>query len=269
MSQVLSPRTIITGQTLDYNHHCVYQFGEYVQTHEQHNNSMEARTIGALAMRPTGNVQGSYYFYSLSSGRIINRRNATKLPMPADVIDRVEMMAIQNMSNPGLMFTNRNHDMIEDVENMVYYDHHGTDDYPHDVEEDMDHHFEVAQDVIAHRAEITGVQDILGDQGHLNPDHEDSGDELSDEDNESILSHEIERNIDPVAQEDEEDEELDEVAHALDEKYGPRTSGYNLRPRRERNYDHLFVKYGVPFTTAQMNMKQGIAMFGMAGIREM
>ena len=101
VSQVLSPRTIITGQTLDYNHHCVYQFGEYVQTHEQHNNSMEARTIGALAMRPTGNVQGSYYFYSLSSGRIINRQNATKLPMPADVIDRVEMMAIQNMSNPG------------------------------------------------------------------------------------------------------------------------------------------------------------------------
>ena len=36
----LSPCTIITGQKLDYNQHCHYQFGEYVQTHEQHNNSM-------------------------------------------------------------------------------------------------------------------------------------------------------------------------------------------------------------------------------------
>ena len=36
----LSPRIIITGQKLDYNQHCRYKFGEYVQTHEQHDNSM-------------------------------------------------------------------------------------------------------------------------------------------------------------------------------------------------------------------------------------
>ena len=36
----LSPRTIVTGQKLDYNRHCCYQFGEYAQMHEQHYNSM-------------------------------------------------------------------------------------------------------------------------------------------------------------------------------------------------------------------------------------
>jgi hypothetical protein len=72
VSADMSPRTIITGQTVDFTRHCKYEFGEYVQTHEQHDNSMAPRTIGALAMRPTGNAQGNYYFFSLSTGRIIN-----------------------------------------------------------------------------------------------------------------------------------------------------------------------------------------------------
>jgi hypothetical protein len=56
----LSPRTIITGQAVNFNLHCKYEFGEYVQTHEQHDNSMAPHTIGALSMHPTGNVQGNY-----------------------------------------------------------------------------------------------------------------------------------------------------------------------------------------------------------------
>jgi hypothetical protein len=76
VSDNLSPRTIITGQTVDFNRHCKYEFGQYVQTHEQHDNSMAPRTIGALAMRPTGNAQGNYFFFSLSTGRIINRAHA-------------------------------------------------------------------------------------------------------------------------------------------------------------------------------------------------
>jgi predicted component of type VI protein secretion system len=34
VSDTLSPRTIITGQTIDFNRHCKYEFGQYVQTHE-------------------------------------------------------------------------------------------------------------------------------------------------------------------------------------------------------------------------------------------
>jgi hypothetical protein len=49
VSAELSPRTMITGQVVDFNRHCKYEFGEYAQTHEQHNNIMVLRTIGALA----------------------------------------------------------------------------------------------------------------------------------------------------------------------------------------------------------------------------
>jgi hypothetical protein len=114
VSQVLSPRTIITGQTVDFNHHCKHQFGEYVQTHEEHNNSMVPRTIGALAMRPTGNAQGSFYYFSLSSGRIINRWQVTKLPMPDEVIDRVHLLARRQNGNIGILFKDRYNNNIED-----------------------------------------------------------------------------------------------------------------------------------------------------------
>ena len=42
----LSPRTIVTGQKLDFKRHCRFQFGEYVQTHEEHDNSMSPGTVG-------------------------------------------------------------------------------------------------------------------------------------------------------------------------------------------------------------------------------
>ena len=50
ISETLSPHTIITGQTIDYNQHCHYEYEEYVQTHKQHDNTMAPCTIGALAM---------------------------------------------------------------------------------------------------------------------------------------------------------------------------------------------------------------------------
>ena len=62
MSEYLSPREIITGSGIDFHKHCQLEFGSYVQTHEDHDNTMATRTIGAIALRPTGNSQGGYYF---------------------------------------------------------------------------------------------------------------------------------------------------------------------------------------------------------------
>ena len=63
-------------------------------------------------MRPTGNTQGGYYFYSLSTGRIINRRAWTALDMPNEVIDRVHKMSRRKTN--GIDFTDRNGDIYDD-----------------------------------------------------------------------------------------------------------------------------------------------------------
>ena len=75
------------GMSTDYSHHCHLEFGDYVQTHEQHDNSMNLRTIGAIALCQTGNAQGGYFFLSLTTGKVINCLHWTSLPMPNEVID--------------------------------------------------------------------------------------------------------------------------------------------------------------------------------------
>jgi hypothetical protein len=166
VSDNLSPRTIITGQTVDFNRHCKYEFGQYVQTHEQHDNSMAPRTIGALAMRPTGNAQGNYYFFSLSTGRIINRVHATKLPMPDDVIERVHSLARRQKANPGLVFLDRN--QVPDA---------AIDEYDVDDEDDDDRDYVTEEDDIDSDSEDDDPDDDDDDYDDNDDDDYDSDDD--------------------------------------------------------------------------------------------
>jgi len=82
ISKSLSPRAIVTGQHIDYVKHCKLEFGDYVQTHDEHDNSLAPRTTGAIALHLTGNVQGAYYFMSLTTGQKIRRYRWTSFPCP-------------------------------------------------------------------------------------------------------------------------------------------------------------------------------------------
>ena len=79
---------------------------------------MLPRTIGAIALRPTGNAQGGYYFMSLSTGRVINRYRWTELPMPQNVIDHVQHIAILQQRNPGLVFHDGNGNPLQEIYNL-------------------------------------------------------------------------------------------------------------------------------------------------------
>jgi len=109
----LSPHTIVTGSKIDFNKHCRLQFGTYVQMHEQHNNSLLPRMTGAIALRPTGNEQGSYYFLSLHTGKRVVRNNWTVLPMPAKVIATVHQLAAACKKYKGITFTNKDGNIIK------------------------------------------------------------------------------------------------------------------------------------------------------------
>ena len=60
---------------------------------------MVTSTVGAITTRPTGNVQGGYYFISLSTGRRITRQEFTKLLMPSEVVDQVHQHAQRAKAN--------------------------------------------------------------------------------------------------------------------------------------------------------------------------
>jgi hypothetical protein len=104
LSDSISPRELIPSLNLDYNKHCKLEFGSYVQVHEDHDETMQTGTTGAIALWPAGNAQGWYYFFSLTTGRRLNRNNLTDLPMPQDGIDRVHTFAHQSNVNRALLF---------------------------------------------------------------------------------------------------------------------------------------------------------------------
>jgi hypothetical protein len=81
---------------IDHNIDYRIGFGEYVQVHEDngiHQNSMMARTTGAIALCPTGNLSGSVKFLSLSTWKVLTRDKWTEVPMPHDVVLKLNAKA--------------------------------------------------------------------------------------------------------------------------------------------------------------------------------
>ena len=103
VSPTLSPLTIVTGRPgFDYNK-LRLDLGEYVQVFEANlpTNTPATRTTGALALCIARNNPGAYNFMSLTTGRVITRRQWTQLPMPTEVIAHVNQMA-QAESQPPM-----------------------------------------------------------------------------------------------------------------------------------------------------------------------
>ena len=197
VSNTQSPAELVLNRRINFNTHCKVEFGEYVQTHEEHDNTMQPRTIGAIATRPS-NDAGSYHFVSLSTGRVINRRNWTSVPMPADVVDQVHRLARRAKSRKTLTFTNaRNVDL-----DILYAD------IPRD------------DDDIDLTGEIAGVDDDEqsddDDEEYIPGNDSDSDSESSNSDNEED-DDETEESEDDDAGEDDEtpgvaaEEEDDEI----------------------------------------------------------
>ena len=88
----MSPNTLVTGaQCPDYSELVKLHFGDYVQVHQekQITNNNKLRSVGAIALYPTGNAQHTWHFMSLNTGKRLHRQNWTLLPMGGEVIARL------------------------------------------------------------------------------------------------------------------------------------------------------------------------------------
>jgi hypothetical protein len=307
ISTMLSPRALVTGQQLDFNKHCKLEFGAYVQTHEQHDNSMDSRTIGAIALRPTGNTQGGYFFMSLATGRRITRRSWTALPMPQDVIDRVNTIAQQQNVNRGLLFLDRNglcddDDLADDADDGAdddddtYYPPDHTEAEPDDLYyDDTDEPDDLSfGDAPPFAGNPTGVNHNNNDNDEQNNEQNNDGNENTDDndnntdnendndnddgnentdDNDNNTDNENENdnehndgneNTDDTDNNNDDDDNNDDSddEQKMNKLYGPRTSAYDLRPRRPRDYGHLHTTLdGIMMT--QHSLKQGLKLYAM------
>ncbi len=58
-------------------------------------------------MGPTGNLQGSYKFLSLTTRKKVSQRKFTKMQVTESIIEQVEKMAIKDGATKRLSFRNR------------------------------------------------------------------------------------------------------------------------------------------------------------------
>jgi hypothetical protein len=116
ISDTISPKTLMTGETLDYKKHLSLQLGQYCQVHEDDapRNSQLPRTQGAICLGPSGNIQGGFRFLNLTSGQKITRRSWDIIPIPQTVIDRVNLLGKDQPEQ--FIFTDRKGRLIGDIE---------------------------------------------------------------------------------------------------------------------------------------------------------
>ena len=95
ISDTLSPRELVYRHRLDFAKHFRAPFGSYCEVHDEPapTNNMVSRSVPAIVLGPTGNLQGTYKFFSLATGKKIKRRRFTRYPMPDSVIRKVERFA--------------------------------------------------------------------------------------------------------------------------------------------------------------------------------
>ena len=115
VSKVFSPRTIMTGTTLDYDKHCKIPFGTYCQVFQDNHpsNTDKERTVPAICLGPTGNLQGSYLYFSLETRKKITRPQATPLPITDSIIQWVEKIARQQNMPENIIFTTNRGEIVE------------------------------------------------------------------------------------------------------------------------------------------------------------
>ena len=146
VSDTMSPDTIITGAPPpDYNN-LRLEFGSYVQVFEEEepSNTLRARSTGAIALTPTGNASGDYYFMSLATGAVISKHSWTELPITETAIARVEAIALNEnqplVQDSGLVIEWRPNQPIPDNEYDFDYElpRNPVVDDPPDFDDDID-----------------------------------------------------------------------------------------------------------------------------------
>jgi hypothetical protein len=104
VSNKISLRELLLRWRLNYKKHCRVEPGTYCEVHDEPTpmNTMTPRTHKAIAMGPTGNLQGSVKFYCIYTGQVLKHRSFTPMPMPDHVIQQVN--AIGKREGQGCAF---------------------------------------------------------------------------------------------------------------------------------------------------------------------
>lgn len=259
VSSTQSPLQIVTGLKLDYLRHCQIEFGTYAQVREETDNTLKQRTVGAIAMGPNHNLQGGTEFFSLKSGRRLDR-NPTDyklLPMPTDALKRVTDMA--KNTTPGITFEGRymedEDSDAEDEENPEENGYTADNDLDEVSDEDIDEEESIAS---SEPQENIEEEPEVGNNNEEYPEHEivfETDDEESNSER-STTPDGNEENIGNTGVDNESDQEDDDRERS--------SYGRVLKSTREDDFVYMQQTINALILT-QYNLRDGLKRFGKDG----
>jgi hypothetical protein len=111
ISKDYSPQMILHQENIDYDRHCNFVFGKYIQAHDEPDpsNTNAPRLLDYIYLRATNNAQGGHELLHLQTKNVIKRRNLTKVPLTPSVIKMVHQLAENDGMPKGLKIANRTH----------------------------------------------------------------------------------------------------------------------------------------------------------------
>ena len=243
VSQFLSPTTIVEGISLDFNKHFHVIFGEYVHTFEGTTNTMKDRTVGAIALGPSGNLQGGIRCYSLLTGKVLHRtyKDITQMKMPIDAIRRLQYRARKQKSVHGLEFADRHGNV--DTDNSITgviepsNENGNENENENNASAESDEETENDNDFVAIDDEAIEPQEYDINVEEIDGNVEDITADEADEDMEAI-----EKELDTVAEgeqqqqdEEEEEEERQQDGDQDDELVAPENRSDEIPPPQSDN----------------------------------
>ncbi len=109
ISSTFSPCKLLVWWKLDYKKHCRVLPGTYCEVHNEPSllNTMTPHTHEAIALGPTGNLQGSVKLYSLDTGGVLKRHSFTPIPMPDRIIAKVNNIRAKEKQGRTFHFLNQ------------------------------------------------------------------------------------------------------------------------------------------------------------------
>jgi hypothetical protein len=210
---------------------------------------MDAQTSGGIALRTTGNLQGGVYFMSLDTGKIINRAHWIELPVPVEVIKRVNELGRSTGEGSTVQWEFLNGDIINDDAlgenknvNEIHEDEFRADNAPENINEPIV--IEGVQPIdIPIETEVPDVRIENGDMIEIDavPEAESEIIDLIDDrdgiegqdpkinvENNEDIEHNEGGNLIETDEESIVENEQERLEREMDERYGVRNNRYDL-----------------------------------------
>ena len=124
----LTPYHAFTGRKPNYQHLAAASFGQIVRcdsTNSEFPNTLEPRSVDAIALVPTGNQHGDWFCYNLSTCSIIRRyiRRNDPVPTTQTHIDLINSLAATHSQD--MMFTTFSGEVLDEVHGHDTLSSHG------------------------------------------------------------------------------------------------------------------------------------------------